>query len=50
VVYLLVLDHLLIFLVNLGHSLLNLSPKLIVELILERAHFQLDTCQINNVL
>jgi hypothetical protein len=50
VVYLLVLDHLLIFLVNLGHSLLNLSPKLIVELVLEGAHFQFDTCQIYYVL
>ena len=50
VVYLLVLDHLLIFLVNLAHSLLYLSPKLIVELILEGAHFQFDTCQIDYVL
>ena len=41
---LLVLDKLLVFLVDLGDSLLNLSPKLISELILERGHFQLDTC------
>ena len=47
---LLVLDQLLVFLVNLGHSLLNLSPKLIVELVLEGAHFQFYTCQIDYVL
>jgi hypothetical protein len=49
-VYLLVLDHHVIFLVNLGHILLNLSPKLIVELVLKGAHFQFDTCQIDYVL
>jgi len=47
---LLVLDQLLIFLVHLGDGMLHLSPKLIVELVLEGAHFQLDTCQIDYIL
>jgi hypothetical protein len=46
----LVLDNLFILLVNLGNSLLYLGPKIIVELILEGALFQLDTCQIDYVL
>ena len=49
-VNLLVLDHLFILLVNLGDSLLNLSPKLVCELILERGHFQLDACQVHYIL
>jgi hypothetical protein len=47
---LLVLDKLPVFLVDLGDSLLNLSPKLDCELILERGHFQLYTCQVNYIL
>jgi hypothetical protein len=46
---LLVLDQLLVFLVNLGDSLLHLSPKLIIELFLERAHFQVANCEINSI-
>ena len=47
---LLVLDLLLVFLVNLRHSLFHRSPKLIFQLILEGAHFQLDTCQVDYIL
>jgi hypothetical protein len=47
---LLVLDQLLVFLVHLGDSMLHLSPKLIIELILKGTHFKFDTCQVYYVL
>jgi hypothetical protein len=47
---LLILDKLLVFQVDLGDSLLNLSSKLVCELILERGHFQLDACQVHYIL
>jgi hypothetical protein len=49
-VYLLVLDQLPVLFVNKQDSLINISLKFIIELILDGAHIQLDLCQVDYIL